>query len=148
MEFEIWHIWLMVSIIFFILEIFIPSFVVFNLGVGALFATLIAATGASVQWQFFVFSIFTLASFFLVRPMLKRWAYRQSDKAETNVNAMIGRKGMVLEKIDMAANTGTVKIDGDIWQAITSDGSTIEAGKVVKVTSINSIVITVEAINL
>jgi membrane protein implicated in regulation of membrane protease activity len=144
MEFEIWHIWLMVSIIFFILEIFIPSFVVFNLGVGALFASLIAATGASAQWQFFVFSVFTLASFFLVRPALKRWAYRRSDKTETNVNAMIGRTGMVIEKIDPVVNTGLVKIDGDIWQAITADGSAIEAGKIVKVKKLDSIILTVE----
>lgn len=144
MEFEIWHIWLMVSIIFFILEIFIPSFVVFNLGVGALFATIIAATGVSVSWQFLTFSLFTLASFFLVRPALKRWAYSRSDKTETNVNAMIGRTGKVIETIDPSNNSGLVKIDGDTWQAVTPNNSIIEVGKMVKVLSINSIILTVE----
>jgi len=144
MEFEIWHIWLMVSIIFFILEIFIPSFVVFNLGVGALFATIIAATGASASWQFLTFSIFTLVSFFLVRPALKRWAYSRSDKTETNVNAIIGRTGKVIETIDPSNNSGLVKIDGDTWQAVTPNSSIIEVGKMVKVLSINSIILTVE----
>lgn len=144
MEFEIWHIWLMVAIIFFTLEIFIPSFVVVNFGVGALFATLIAAAGGTLQWQLFFFSIFTLASFFSIRPILKKWAYKRSDKVETNVNAMIGRTGVVTEKIDAGNNSGLVKIDGDIWQATTADGSTIEAGKIVKVNKLNSIILTVE----
>ncbi len=144
MVFEIWHIWLMVSILFFILEIFIPSFVVFNFGVGSLFATLMASFGASLQWQLFIFSAFTLASFFLLRPALKKWAYKRSDKTETNVNAMIGRTGIVYETIDPANSSGLVKIDGDIWQAISAQNSKIESGKLVKVTKIESIVVTVE----
>lgn len=144
MEFEIWHIWLMVAIVFFTLEIFIPSFIVINFGVGALFATLIAAAGGSLQWQLFFFSIFTLASFFSIRPILKKWAYKRSDKVETNVNAMIGRTGIVTEKIDAAKNTGLVKIDGDIWQAITADGGVIGPGTIVQVVKLDSIILTVK----
>ena len=144
MEFEIWHIWLMAGIIFFILEIIIPSFVVFNFGVGALFATIGAALGMNLQWQFFIFSSFTLASFFLVRPSLKKWAYKRSDHVKTNTEAFIGKIGVVTEEINIQKNSGRIKIDGDSWLARTSDGSVIEPEKVVKVTSVDSIVLEVE----
>lgn len=144
MEFEIWHIWLIASIIFFLLEIFIPSFVVFNLGVGAIFATGISALGAGLEWQILVFSLFTLLSFFLIRPLLKRWAYKRSDQKQTNVYAMIGRRGVVTEMIDESRNSGLVKIDGDIWQARTNAQQIIDRGKAVRVTAIDSIVLIVE----
>ena len=146
MEFEIWHIWLIVSIVFFILEIVLPSFVVFNFGVGALFATLVAGLGGSVQWQLFVFSIATLISFFLIRPALKRWAYRRSDKVETNMNALVGRKGIVSEKIDQQNNTGRILVDGDDWKAVSADGSVIEKNKQVEIIKVNSIVMEVKQV--
>lgn len=144
MEFEIWHIWLILAIIFFILEIFIPSFVVFNLGVGALFATLASLVGLSLQWQVFFFSVFTLTSFFVVRPALKKWAYRRSDHVKTNYEALIGRTGIVTENIDFSKNSGRVKIDGDHWMARSIDESVIEAGTVVKVLKVDSIVLEVK----
>lgn len=144
MEFEVWHIWLIASIVFFILEIFLPSFVVINFGIGALFATIIAGLGGTIQWQVFVFSIATLISFFLVRPALKKWAYKRSDKVETNMNALIGRKGIVSEKIDPGNNTGRIVIDGDDWKARSSDGTIIEKNKQVIVTKVDSIVMEVK----
>lgn len=144
MEFEIWHIWLIVAISFFILEIFIPSFVVFNFGIGALFATLGAAFGVSMQWQVFIFSVFSLASFFLVRPSLKKWAYRRSDNVKTNTEAYVSKIGVVTEEINLLKNSGRIKIDGDIWMARSVDGEVIEADKVVRVTRVDSIVLEVE----
>ncbi|MBN1924832.1 MAG: NfeD family protein [Prolixibacteraceae bacterium] len=144
MEFEVWHIWLIASIVFFILEIFLPSFVVINFGVGALFATIIAGMGGTIQWQVVVFSVTSLASFFLIRPALKKWAYRRSDKVETNMNALVGRKGVVSETIDPDKNTGRILIDGDDWKARSLDGSIIEKNKKVTVTKVDSIVMEVK----
>ena len=144
MEFEIWHIWLMVAITFFILEIFIPSFVVFNFGVGALFASLGALLGLNVQWQVFIFSIFTLTSFFLVRPALKKWAYKKSHQVKTNYEALEGKIGVVTEQINHSKNSGRVKLDGDYWMARSKDGSIIEVDSVVKVLKLDSIVVEVE----
>jgi len=144
MEFEIWHIWLILTILFFIAEIFIPSFVVFNFGVGSIFATLGAGIGLSLHWQVLIFSIFTLASFFVVRPALKKWAYRRSDQVKTNYDALIGRRAIVTESIDLTKNTGRVKIDGDSWLARSSSGAPIEVNQLVQVTKVDSIVLEVE----
>lgn len=146
MEFEIWHIWLMVSITFFILEIFIPSFVVFNFGIGALVAALVATIELSLQWQILFFSIATLASFFSIRPALKKWAYKRSHAVRTNATALIGRIGKVIETIDAKQNTGLVKIDGDVWQAKTDEAEQIKIGQSVEITAIESIVLQVKSI--
>lgn len=146
MEFEIWHIWLIAGITFFILEIFIPSFVLINFGIGAVFAAIGAAMGMSIQWQVFIFSVFSLASFFLVRPTLKKWAYKRSDKVHTNNLALIGRVGVVTETIDLTKNAGRVKIDGDDWMARSVDGKPIEMNVAVKVIQVDSIVMEVERI--
>lgn len=146
MEFEIWHIWLIVGILFFILEIFLPSFVVFNFGVGAFFATGAAALGLNVQWQVFIFSVFTLSSFFLVRPFLKKWAYKKSDLVETNKNAMIGRIGVISEKIDPLHNSGRLTIDGDDWKAQSANGDEIELKTPVRVVRVESIIMIVEKV--
>ncbi|MBN2807172.1 MAG: NfeD family protein [Prolixibacteraceae bacterium] len=144
MEFEIWHIWIIVAVIFFILEIFIPSFVVFNLGIGSLFAALGASTGLPISWQMVLFSVFTLGSFFGLRPVLKKWAYLRSHQVSTNMDALIGRSGVVIEAIDPQHNAGRVKIDGDVWMARSKDHSSIECNQLVKVTRVDSIVLEVE----
>jgi membrane protein implicated in regulation of membrane protease activity len=144
MEFEIWHLWLMASILFFISEIVIPSFVVFNFGIGSLFGCLAAAVTFSVEWQLLFFSLGTISSFFLIRPILKRWAYKRSHQIETNVNAMIGRTGVVSETIDPIHKTGRVKLDGDYWMAQSANGTIIETNELVRIKAINSIVLEVE----
>ena len=144
MEFEIWHIWTIIGITFFILEIFIPSFVVFNFGVGAIFAAIGAAIGLNVEWQVFIFSVFTLASFFMVRPSLRKWAYKRSHQVKTNYEGLVGKIGVVMEVIDLTKNSGRIKIDGDIWMARSTDGYVIEIDSVVRVTKIDSIVLEVE----
>lgn len=146
MEFEVWHIWTIIGIIFFILEIFIPSFVVFNFGIGGLFAALAAAIGLNIEWQVLTFSVFTLTSFFLVRPSLKKWAYKRSHDVKTNNEAFINKVGVVVETIDQLKNSGRIKIDGDVWMARSIDGKAIETDVIVRVVHIDSIVLEVEPI--
>ena len=144
MEFEIWHIWLMASILFFISEIVIPSFVVFNFGVGSLMGCMAASVNLSLEWQLLFFSLSTIASFFLIRPALKKWAYKRSHQVATNVDAMIGRIGVVSETIDHKHNTGRVKLDGDDWKARCPKGNKIERDTLVRVVKVDSIVLEIE----
>ncbi len=144
MEFEVWHIWLIASVLLFILEIILPSFVVFNFGIGALVAYLVAGLGGSPQWQVLFFSLATLMSFFLIRPALKKWAYRRSDKIETNMTGLVGKKGVVVETIDPGKNTGRIVIDGDNWLARSHDSSVIGIHTRVVVTRVDSIVMEVK----
>lgn len=147
MEFEFWHIWLLIALLSFIMEIFIPSFVLFNFGIGALVGSLAAALNLSVEWQIVLFSLGTLMSFLLVRPVMKRWAYRRSGDYRSNVDAMIGRIARVSEEISNENNRGRVTLDGDIWQARSLDNELIPEGASVEIVQINSIILIVKKVN-
>jgi membrane protein implicated in regulation of membrane protease activity len=92
--------------------------------------------------QLLVFSISTLVSLFLIRPIL----YKKSESnLKTNKDALIGRVGTVTEKIDLFAS-GRVSIDGDQWKAVSATSIPLEPFEKVIVTEINSTIITVKKI--
>jgi membrane protein implicated in regulation of membrane protease activity len=144
MEFKIWHFWVIAGIVFLIIEIFTPSFVAACIGIGAFFGALAAGVGLSPAWQVGFFAAGTILSFFTVRPLMLKYAYKGSEKVKTNVDSMVGKKGIVTERIDHSAHTGRVKIDGDDWKAESENEEIIETGSNVEVTKIESIIITVK----
>ena len=147
MNFEFWHIWLIIALICFIMEIFIPSFVLFNFGIGALAGSLVAGLELSIEWQIIAFSVGTLLSFFTIRPAMKKFAYQQSDNTLTNVQAMIGRQAKVIETINSENNHGRVMLDGDEWKAKSLTNEQIPANSVVEIVQIDSIILTVKTIS-
>ena len=147
MEFELWHIWLLIALISFIMEIFIPSFVLFNFGIGALVGSLAAGLNLSLEWQIVFFSISTLMSFFLIRPVMRRYAYQRSTDYKSNVDAMIGRYAQVTEEIDNENNRGLVSLDGDVWQARSHSNEIIPKGMLVEIVQVNSIILIVKKTN-
>lgn len=146
MEFQIWHYWVIAGIFFLILEIFTPSFISACIGIGAIFGGLAAGIGLDFKWQIGFFAASTLASFFTVRPFMLKYAYKTSEKVETKVDSMVGKSGVVTEKIDHSAQTGRVKIDGDDWKAEAENDEIIEDGTRVEITKIESIIVTVKPI--
>jgi len=147
MEFELWHIWLIIALISFIMEIFIPSFVLFNFGIGAVLGSFAAGLNLSLEWQILFFSVGTLVSFFLIRPAMKKFAYRRSDGFKTNIDAMLGRQATVAEEISNENNRGRVSLDGDIWQARSHSNEIIPAGSLVEIVQLSSIILIVKKIN-
>ncbi len=146
MEFELWHIWLLIALISFIMEIFIPSFILFNFGVGALVGSLAAGLNLSIEWQIVLFSLGTLMSFFLVRPVMKKIAYNHSEDRKTNIDAMVGRYAKVTEEISNENNRGRVLLDGDNWQARSLSNDEIPTGSTVEIVQLNSIILIVKKI--
>lgn len=125
---HLWHIWIIAAIIFFIIEIFTPGFVLACLGIGCLVSGLAAIFNFNFQVQVLVFSITTLIVFFGIRPFILKYLFKTSATIETNVDALIGKIGRVSVKIDPASNTGRVIVEGDDWRAVSVDDNSIEAG--------------------
>jgi membrane protein implicated in regulation of membrane protease activity len=128
------------------MEIFIPSFILFNFGIGALVGSLAAGLDLSPEWQIVLFSSGTLLSFFLVRPVMKKVAYKYSEGRKTNVDAMIGRLAKVTENISNENHRGRVLLDGDNWQARSLDNDEIPDGTTVEIVQLKSIVLIVKKI--
>ncbi|MBR6494961.1 MAG: NfeD family protein, partial [Prevotella sp.] len=109
------------------------------------FAATSAAFGAGFYVQLGVFAVFTLVSLFLVRPFALRYLHRNDENRVSNADALLGRKGRVVEQIE-ADGFGRVQIDGDVWKAVTKDGEAIPVGANVRVVDRESIIITVEEV--
>ena len=143
MEFEIWHYWILAAILFFLLEIFIPSFLMASIGMGCILAFFGAVFNVPMSIQIALFIIGTLAGIMSVKPIMKKYAYRKKA-LQTNAGGLVGRIGKVKEEINEELNTGCVAIDGDLWTSITLSNEIIEVGEKVRVMNINSIILTVE----
>jgi len=147
MDFELWHIWLLIALILFIMEIFVPSFILFNFGIGALVGSLAAGVNLPLEWQIVFFSFGTLLSFFLVRPVMKKYAYKRTAGFRSNADAMVGRQAIVTDPINNVENRGLVSLDGDTWKARSVDNDEIPKGSVVEIIQLNSIILTVKKVN-
>ena len=140
-----WHWWMYIAVLFFIIEVFTPGFIVACLGLGSLVAAITAYMGYNMDAQFISFSVSTLISLFLIRPLLYKKGEKQ-DKIKTNTEALIGRVGSVSETIVNSSKSGRVLIDGDQWKALSYNNQIIELNAQVEVISIDSTIITVKKI--
>jgi len=147
MEIEVWHIWIIVSILLFIIEIFTPAFLAACLAIGCIASGIFSYFDFGIKIQLVAFSIGTLSSFFGIRPFMLKYAHRESDKIKTNVDALIGKIGKVTVKIDNSKNQGRVAVEGDDWRAETQNDIIINEGEKIEVLKVNSTILIVKPLN-
>ena len=140
---HLWQMWAVVAVVCLILELTSGDFFIMCFSIGAVFAVVCAALGGSFYWQLAVFALFTIVSLFLVRPFALRYLHKNEEHRVSNADALLGRRGRVVETIE-AGGYGRVAIDGDVWKAAATTKDEIPAGKYVRVTNRESIIITVE----
>lgn len=132
-----WHIWVIVGLVLFIAEILIPGFLVACFGVGCMAAALAAGVGGGTAWQLFAFSVGTLVVYFTIRPVVLRYLYPKDDTRKTNVDALVGRVGVVTIALDPQSGTGRVKVGGEDWRGVPMDDVTIDVGQRVEVVRVD-----------
>lgn len=139
-----YYYWLIAAIVLVIIEICTAGFGALCFAIGAAFSALVSGLGGNLTWQIVVFVVVSLLTFIFLRPVVMRFLDKKSKDVKTNAEAIIGRKGVVSERIDAAQHTGRVAIDGDDWKAVSEDGSVIEKGADVEIIKLESIVVTVK----
>ena len=145
---EVYQIWLIAAIVLVIIEIATAGFGVICFAIGAGFASLAAVLGVeNAVWQIVIFAAVSFLTFLFLRPIAMRFLEKKSKDVKTNAEAIVGRKGVVSERIDATQHTGRVAIDGDDWKAVSEDGSVIEKGQTVEIVKLDSIIVTVKPIN-
>jgi len=129
------YIWLAVAIAFLFSELGTPGLFFFvSFSVGAIGAAVVAFLGFSVIFQCLFGLAVSLISFFLMRKYLKQKELSQVtyEKAKTNVEALVGSDGIVLEVIK-PHGVGVVKVGGEKWRARVEDGVGLQKGAIVSV---------------
>ncbi len=135
------HIWIIIGITFFILEIFTPGFFVASLGVGSFVAAFFARQGSSFNVQLVALTAGTFLIFVLIRPFMGL-LQKKSDKAlETGIYALIGQSCKVIKKIDNIENSGRIKVGGEDWKASSSAGEKIDEGTIVTIDKIEGVTV-------
>ena len=140
-----WQIWLIIAILFFILEMMGPGFLLFWVGVGALIAMIVSIFVDSIAIQIGVFTISSIALLFCTRPLAKKLT--KHDTTVTNANSIIGKKGIVTKEIDSIKGIGQIKVDGEIWSAKSSTNEIIPEKTEIKIIDINGVKAVVEKSN-
>ena len=143
---EAWHIWVIVDLVFVIVEIFTTGFAVMCISFGCLFGAAVSLFEFDVKWQLLAFAVGTVLAFLTVRPLVYKFFYKKGQEVKTNAEALVGRRAIVTERVGDEMHPGRVKVDGDDWKAISLDAEPIEVGDTVEIMAINSIIVTVKKI--
>jgi membrane protein implicated in regulation of membrane protease activity len=137
-----WHVWLILSLILFALEIFVPGFVLAGFGIGALFAMVSSVFTDWVGWHLLSFGLGTFAFFVTLRPLYKKYLNRCDHTLPTGIQAMIGKRVKVLEAI--SEDPGVVKVGGEQWQAVAEEDTPLPVGSWVIITKVEGATLTVK----
>lgn len=132
-----WQMWLIISGIFFVVEMITVGFLVFWLGVGALFAMVVSLFTDNLIIQTSTFVISSTLLLFLTKPLVKRVSH--SDKVKTNAYSIIGKKGIVTIEINSKKGIGQVKVGSEIWTAKSSTDDIIAEGTEIEIVEISGV---------
>lgn len=140
---NLWLMWTLVCVAALILEVSSGTFYLICFAIGAVGAVFFSLMDAPLWLQVLVFSLISAVSVFCIRPLLLKYLHPVQKERRSNASALVGRQGIVIEAIS-AERPGYVRVDGDEWRAVTADGMSIECGVIVRITAIDSIIVTVE----
>ena len=132
----IW-IWLALAVVFLVAEAATVTMVSLWFAGGCLAALLVAATGGG--WGFQVFTALAVSALLLacLRPLARK--HFTPKLTRTNVDAVAGTMGTVLEDIDNNAATGRVKLGAMEWSARSTDGTPISAGTLIRADKVEGV---------
>ncbi len=130
---EAWLFWLIAAVILGVGEIVTAAFLLAPFAGGALLAAVAAGLGGGAVIQLAVVLVASSGMLLGLRP-LARSHKRMPPQIRTGTAALIGKTGTVMELTD--ADSGAVRIDGDVWTARAYDEEPIEAGARVNIVEI------------
>ena len=135
--------WLIAMIIFIIFEVATLGLTTMWFALGSLAAMAVAVVGGQLWLQITVFVIVSIVTMFCFRKVALNLFNQSREK--TNVDGLIGKKGIVTEEISNLHATGQVTVSGLEWMARSvNDEVTIEKGEVVVIREISGVKLMVE----
>ena len=129
-----WVLWMLLAAALGVGEVFTLSFLLGPLAIAAALAGVSALIGIPVAVQVVIFTLASLASLLVLRPIATRHM-RSASATRTGTAALVGTSATVVERVD--ANGGMVRLGGETWTARPYDDTdVIEPGARVEVLQI------------
>ena len=130
-------IWLVLLIVFLIVEAATVVLISLWFAGGALAALISSLLGAPLWLQITLFLLVSAGLLICLRGVAKK--HFTPRLARTNVDAIIGSRGYVTADIDNISAAGTVKLGAMEWTARSSSGAPLAKGTLVKVDRIEGV---------
>jgi membrane protein implicated in regulation of membrane protease activity len=124
-----WWIWLASGGVLLVVEMLTVDLLFASLAFSAFMAAGVSFFTPNLFIQGLVFSIAAVTSILLLRPIALRNLRKNTDKAMTNVDALIGTEALALSEI--TERSGQAKISGEIWSARSQSGVITVGSKLV-----------------
>lgn len=131
-------IWVSVLILAIVIELLTDQLISIWFVPGAIIATILDFCKAKPVWQILVFALVSVTGIIIGQKFLNK--YLTTNKEKTNIDAIIGEKCVVTEKIDNFAGCGQAKVKGQVWSARgVSENDVFEVGEVLNVVAIEGV---------
>lgn len=134
-----WHVWLIVSGIFFVCEALTIGFLLFWFGIGALLAMISSFFTDNLIIQTSIFIISSSLLLFFTKPFLSKFSNHTENETTTNAFSIINKTGIVIQEINPSYSVGQIKVGTEIWSAKSFDDSVIHKGTKVTVLDIDGV---------
>lgn len=131
--------WLALAIALMVIELSTTQLISLWFSIGAAITAIVKVVfnDIGIIWQVVIFAVVSLALLIATRPLVKRFLSKKGEGNKTNLDLIIGKEAIVTEEIDNIKAQGSVKINGLIWSARSSDEGVIPADAIVIIEEIN-----------
>src|ERR1700736_2426512 len=135
--------WVIVAIVFAIAEVLTVALFAVFITVGALGAAIVSLLGFNLLVQAIVLGIIGVVGILVARPYLVDRLHIGRPTLRSGADSMVGQQAGLTEPIVGLEQPGHVKIAGELWPALTEDGSPLPATTPIIVTALRSTVLIV-----
>ncbi len=137
--------WLVVMILFLILEMATISLVSIWFVGGSLAAFLVSFIVKKPWVEVIVFLGVSLVLLLLIRPMAAKLGVKKKDQIRSGAQSLVGKRAVVTESIDNLHAKGAVQVNGQFWSAKTADDDVqISKDSVVMIREVDGVRLVVE----
>lgn len=139
-------IWLVLLVVFLIVEASTVTLVSLWFAAGSLFALIASLLGGPLWLQLLLFLTASTLSLIALRPLFRKFI--RPKLTATNVDSVIGDLGLVTASVDNVSAAGQVKLGAMEWSARSTTGDPIPTGTLVKVDRIEGVKVFVTAVEV
>ena len=131
-------IWIAIIVVAVVVEALTDQLISIWFVPAAIIATIMDYADAKLIWQILVFLLVSAAGIIVGKTFLCK--IKPSKAAKTNIEAVIGEKCVVVERIDNFAGCGLCKVRGQLWSARSiTDDECFDEGDILTVVAIEGV---------
>lgn len=133
-----WWFWLCLIVLAIVVEVASEQLVSIWFIPGSVVAIILDLCVVPLIWQVIIFLALSVVGIVIGKRFLS--SHKNDASLKTNIDAIIGERCLVIEKIDNFAGCGQVKVKGNVWSARgVSDDDEFEPGEILRIVAIEGV---------